>query len=79
MYTLSTHLWNLKRRHVNFELSWRILAAKARAYSPSSKTCELCTREVYFIMFQKDLSSLNNRSEFFNYCLHKDKFLLKNE
>ena len=76
--TLSTHIWNLKRRGVNLDISWRIMS-KARAYSPSSKTCELCIREIYFIMFEKHHSSLNSRMEFFNQCLHKDKYLLKNQ
>ena len=41
--TLSSHIWDLKRRRVNFELSWRILS-KARAYSRFSKISELCIR-----------------------------------
>ena len=76
--TISTHKWNLNRRNVNFELSWRIVA-KAKPYSPSSKLCNLCIREIYYIMFPKKMASLNNRSEFFGYCLHKSKYLLKNQ
>ena len=76
--TLSSHVWDLKRRRINFELSWRIMS-KARTYSPTTKICDLCIREIYFIMFQKQHSSLNSRTEFFNQCLHKDRFLLKNQ
>ena len=76
--TLSSHIWNMKRRAINYELSWRIVS-KARSYSPIKKTCDLCTREIYFIMFEKHQSSLNNRNELFTHCLHKDKYLLKNQ
>ena len=76
--THSSHIWNLKQRNINYELSWRIVS-KARTYSPSSKICELCIREAYFIMFERNKSTLNSRNEFFNYCLHKDRFLLQNQ
>ena len=76
--SLSKHIWDLKRRQVNFELSWRIIA-KATPYSPSSKCCELCLKEIYYIMFDRKKASLNKKSEFFGYCLHKDKYLLVNQ
>ena len=76
--TLSRHIRDLKRRKVNFELSWRIIS-KARAYSPASKCCELCLREIFYIMYDKKKASLNKRNEFFGYCLHKDKYLISNQ
>ena len=76
--TFSKHIWSLKRRHVNFELSWRLIS-KARPYSPSSKCCDLCIREIYFIMYDRKKATLNKRNEFFGYCLHKDKYLLANQ
>ena len=76
--SLSTHVWGLKKKNVNFELSWRIVS-EARPYSPSSQSCELCLREIYHIMYDKVKSSLNKRKEFFGYCLHKDKYLLSNQ
>ena len=48
--TLSSHIWDLKSKHIDFELSWRILS-KARSYSPSNKICNLCNREAYFIIY----------------------------
>ena len=76
--TLSKYIWDLKRRNVNFELKWKIIS-KAKPYSPSSKCCELCLREIYYIMYDRGKSSLNKRTEFFGYCLHKDKYLLSNQ
>ena len=76
--TLSKYIWDLKRRNVNFELKWKIIS-KAKPYSPSSKCCELCLREIYYIMYDRGKSSLNKRTEFFGYCLHKDSYLLSNQ
>ena len=76
--SLSTHVWGLKRKSVNFELSWRIIST-AHPYSPATKSCELCLREIYFIMYDRVKASLNKRDEFFCYCLHKDKYLLINQ
>ena len=77
--TLSNYIWKLKRRNEDFEMSWKLLS-RAKPYSPSSKTCELCQRELYYIMYYSDSkATLNKRNEFFGYCLHKDKFLLKNQ
>ena len=76
--SLSSHIWDLKRRGVNFVLSWKIVA-KSKSYSPNSKACALCTKEICYIMYEKELSTLNKRSEFFNHCLHKQKFLLQNQ
>ena len=76
--SFSTHIWGLKRKRINFELTWRILA-KSKPYSPSTKMCELCVKEIYFILFEKNKASLNKRKEFFGSCLHKAKFLIKNQ
>ena len=77
--SLSNYVWKLKKRKEDYEISWKLLS-KARPYSPSTKTCELCHRELYYIMYyNKSKATLNKRSEFFGYCLHKDKFLLKNQ
>ena len=77
--SLSNYIWKLKKRRENFEISWKILS-KARPYSPSKKICELCNRERYYIMYYSNSkATLNKRTEFFSHCLHKDKFLLKNQ
>ena len=76
--TLSTHVWSLKNRNINFELEWRIIS-RAKPYSPSSKCCSLCIREVYYIMFDKEKATLNKRHEIFNPCPHRSKYLLANQ
>ena len=76
--SLSNHIWDLKRKQINFELSWRLLA-KAKPYSPSTKVCNLCIKEIVYIMYRKDLASLNKKNEFFGFCLHRAKYLLENQ
>ena len=76
--SFSTHIWDLKRKRIKFELSWRIIA-KAKPYSPSTKVCELCIKEICYIIYERNMSSLNKRNEFFGFCLHKSKYLLKNQ
>ena len=72
---LSSHIWDLKEKGVNFDLSWRIVA-KAKAYSPGSRSCNLCNSEKFFILFRPQLASLNSRNELMSKCKHKDKFKL---
>ena len=72
---LSAHIWDLKEKGVNFDLSWRIVA-KAKAYSPGSRSCNLCNSEKIFILFRPQLASLNSRNELMSKCKHKDKFKL---
>ena len=59
--SFSNHIWDLRRRNINFELSWRIVA-KAKPYCPSTKICKLCMKEIYYIIFKKNLSSLNKKN-----------------
>ena len=75
---LSIHVWDLKRKGIDYELKWHILA-KSKSYSPSSKKCWLCLKEKYYILFGGDLATLNKRHEFFTPCLHKQKFKLINQ
>ena len=75
---LSTYIWELKRQGINFELKWQLIA-KSKSYSPSSKNCRLCLKEKYFILFRKEMATLNKRHEFFTPCAHKEKFKLVNQ
>ena len=76
--TLSKHVWHLKRHHIDHTLTWSIVS-KAQPYSPAKKSCDLCLREIYYIMFDKTKASLNQRNEFFNHCLHRAKYLLSKQ
>ena len=52
--------------------------ARARPYNPVNGKCNLCLTEKWFIMFRPEGASLNQRSEIFSHCFHKDPQLLKN-
>ena len=75
--SLSNHIWNLKDQNIDHEISWKILEP-AQPYSPASKICNLCVREIYFILYHRKMASLNKRKEFFRYCLHKGKYFIEN-
>ena len=72
---LSKYIWELKNQNIGYELKWKYLA-KSSSYNPSSGKCNLCIKEIYFIMFKKENCTLNSRSEFFNPCPHRRKFKL---
>ena len=67
---LSEHIWKLKDKNVNFEISWKIID-KAPKFSPISKTCKLCTLERYYLICRTDLHTLNKNNKFGNDCLHR--------
>ena len=74
---LSAHTRLLKEKSKNFTVDWRILE-KAKPYNPISKKCMLCLKEKFYIMYHRDGSTLNKRSEVFNTCLHRKDKLLEN-
>ena len=73
---LSKYVCRLKNAKVNYSIAWKILG-RARAYSNSTKKCNLCTLEKYFIICHPELATLNKRSELASGCRHANKFLLK--
>ena len=72
---LSSHVWELKERGLNYKISWTILD-RAPTYNPVTKKCILCLKEKYYIMYTKNNSSLNKRNEVFNTCRHRNQSLL---
>ena len=72
---LSKYVWTLKRENINFEIKWKFIA-KASSYTPASQKCNLCNKEVYFILYKGPQATLNSRTELFNPCPHKRKFKL---
>ena len=73
---LSKYIWYLKDRQKSFHVNWRILRS-CQPYSNVSKKCNLCLQEKYFIIFRKDLSSLNKRNELASSCRHRNRLSLK--
>ena len=73
--SLSRKIWKLKDRNLNFEIKWKIIQS-AKPYQPGSRHCYLCLSEIYFIIFQPEEATLNDRSEVMNKCRHSNKFKL---
>ena len=75
---LSDHIWDLQLQNCDFDLSWKIVS-KANSYSPSSKICNLCNREIFYILYKPEMGNLNKRNELMSACRHKWKFKLENQ
>ena len=73
--TLSDHVWKLKKKNINFNISWQVVK-RVKPFAPSNKVCGLCLQEKLSIL--RSAPSLNKRSEIFGHCIHRKKFLLSN-
>ena len=67
---LSKHLWQLKDKGISYDLSWNIID-RAKKFTPTSKSCNLCTLERFYLLCRKDFYTLNKNLEFGDECLHK--------
>ena len=75
--SLSTHIWRLKERKIEYKLKWNIIK-QAPVYSKEAGGCSLCLEEKTQIMFADKRTSLNKRTEIMQKCRHREKHLLKN-
>ena len=73
---LSTEYWNLKMKHLNPQISWKIKGVY-KSYSPILKRCNLCLTEKLEILNDPDRNLLNKRSEIISQCCHKNKYRLE--
>ena len=76
--TLSNHIWDLKLKNIDFQVSWKIIS-KVRSYSPTNKICNLCNRETYFIIYKSNMATLNKRNKLMSQCRHRAKLKLSNQ
>ena len=70
--SLSSHIWDLKAKKTEYNLSWEILK-----YKKESKKCQLCTTEKTLISLADPKRTLNKRNEIVSKCRHRDRMLLK--
>ena len=75
--TLSSYIWKLKSENIEYKISWKTID-KGKPFSTITNTCQLCTKEKFYIIFNPELASLNNRNELGSHCRHKIRNLLKN-
>ena len=74
--TLSTYIWDLKNSvDPPITLTWSI-RDRAPPFNPITGFCRLCDLEKFYILTERHAATLNQRSEFFCHCYHKDPQLL---
>ena len=72
---LSIYIWHLKDNNTPYTINWKFLK-KASVYNVSTKRCNLCLWEKYFIICEPHSATLNSRSELVSTCRHSNKFSL---
>ena len=75
--TLSNHIWKLRDEGEDYTLRWWVID-RGKKFNPISKSCDLCLKEKYHIMFNKNTATLNTRREIFSTCRHRTQKLLCN-
>ena len=75
--TLSTHIWKLQDKNENYDVKWKVID-RASDFNPVTRKCRLCMKEKYYIIFQPEGASLNERSELYSTCRHRLRKLLAN-
>ena len=75
--SLSHYVWKLKDNNTPYRISWQIIT-RSPSFNPTKKSCSLCLKEKYCIMFRPEGATLNDRSEFYATCRHRLKPLLAN-
>ena len=75
--TLSNHIWKLRDEGEDYTLRWWVID-RGKKFNPISKSCDLCLKEKFHIMFNKNTATLNSRREIFSTCRHRTQNLLCN-
>ena len=74
---LSKYVWGLKDEGIDYDITWKIIA-RGRGFNPTTRSCQACLKEKFYIMFRPEGATLNARSEFYGTCRHRKKLLLEN-
>ena len=74
---LSKFIWDLKDEGVNYQIKWRIVD-RAPKYNPRTRKCALCIKEAYYINYHRHMATLNERTEVFSTCRHRNMETLSN-
>ena len=72
-----SNIVTLKDKNEDFSIKWKIIS-KEMCYNIDTEKCHLCTREKLEIMDLGRENGLNERSDTFNVCLHRWRFMLSN-
>ena len=72
---LAARVWELKDAKIDHDITWKIVT-KAAPYNTTTKKCNLCVQEKYYILFHPEMASLNEKPGLLTKCRHSNKFLL---
>ena len=75
--SLSKYIWKLKDNFYDYKINWRILSI-AKTYNPATKSCNLCTKEKFYIIYKPHLATLNENNELLKKCRHRAKWIIEN-
>ena len=74
---LSKHVWKLKEKCIEFNISWKIID-RGKSFDSVSRTCNLCTTEKLYLLRNPELCSLNTNNELGSYCRHQKRLFHSN-
>ena len=73
---LSSQIWDLKKRKIGHTITWKLVDC-VNPYSPLSRKCQLCVKEILYILFHPNMASLNSISEMYADCRHNKSDMRK--
>ena len=75
---LSKYVCGLKRKNIDFKITWEVLKRAQPIADGNNPVCRLCLKESTAVVYAlKKEGCLNKRSEFISSCRHMKKLLLK--
>ena len=74
--TLSNYVWKQKNMGKEPKISWRYIEKNVPDFNPVTQICRLCTREKFQIVLNPEVASLNQRTEMFSACKHKEFYII---
>ena len=73
---LSEYIWELKEEDQRYSISWHVIE-RTQSFNPITLQCKLCLSEIVnMLLLNPTQASLNKKSECYQFCRHRKKFLL---
>ena len=67
---LSSHIWKIKSRGSSYKVQYTVID-KGQPFNPTSKSCSLCVKEKFYIIYKPHMAEINKRNEIGAHCRHK--------
>ena len=76
---LAGYTWDKKDAGISIDNIELQLLKKCHRYEPGGRMCDVCLSEKLAIMKNRELNSLNQRSELMHRCIHKSRRTLSSQ